>query len=250
DFSNQFFYLNPSKNAYTFHTPILPDGAASTTGSDTTRTELRESPFGFKNGIWNPQIGTHSLKLTQSIDKLPNVPEPGVVTAQIHNGVVPVLIIRLTSNQLFINGNYQLGTQFSLELRVVQGKMYVLQDDQVLTDCGGVSLSDQGVFFKTGSYNQNHLTSPESASMSSDVSIYSATIVHDANLNVKPTKCVFRLSGLAIAGIVTASILLLLSICVGFCCYVKRKNKDTIPKVYGGFRDANYYNQVDTENSK
>ncbi|KAJ3201483.1 hypothetical protein HK099_002219, partial [Clydaea vesicula] len=182
------------------------------------------------------------------VTQIPNNQDGGVITAQIHNGNVPVLIVRLNVNVLSVffsnfpgqttvlDGNYQLGTKFSIELQVVDGKMYVLRDGGIISDCGGVPITDAQAFFKTGSYNQNTLSSLNPATASADVEIYTALVQHDLNLHTPPQKCTFRFTTGLIAGIVCGCIALVVIIFITCICCNKKRQAEAIPKVYGGFQ--------------
>ncbi|KAJ3213597.1 hypothetical protein HK099_007277 [Clydaea vesicula] len=179
-YSSEFFKKNSQGTAYVFHTPVWPPAQpenglvpAHTSGSKTTRTELRE----IVPESWNFNVGFHSLKIKEAVilaptkDDSSNPKANQIIVAQILSGSYPLVNIRYyTGNTIVavinddedddaqtISTNYVLGTIFEAEIRVNNGEVKIffngvekISKSKMTTK----STNRENCYFKAGSYGQ------------------------------------------------------------------------------------------------
>jgi len=169
---------------------VAPAGGATTSGSEYPRSELREmANVGTKEASWSTTVGTHDLKLTESINHLPAM-KPQLVFAQIHGQSDDLIEVEISGkgnhNRLYVNhngkqygsdldDNYALGTKFSLEIYVTGGYVDVWYN--------GVrhvhqNLSDSGDYFKAGCYTQSNPSKGDAPTAYGEVDIYAIKVSH------------------------------------------------------------------------
>ncbi|MBC7869132.1 polysaccharide lyase family 7 protein, partial [Candidatus Saccharibacteria bacterium] len=124
DYSNQnFFYPNLNNTGVIFRANA---GGAATSGSNYSRSELREMRNnGTERASWSNMAGSHTMSITQAITSLPKV-KAQVVAGQIHDAKDDVLMIRLENKRLFVEAGgkeigllddkYKLGVMFKVDI--------------------------------------------------------------------------------------------------------------------------------------
>lgn len=181
-----WFHLNPEGTAIIFH---VNHGGVTTSGSSNPRSELREmANDGKSQASWSSTSGTHTMTIEQKVTHLTNV-KPEVVVGQIHDANDDITVFRLESNKLWItdgdnthaflvDGNYQLGTVFTVKIVVTGGVISYYYNDQLLTYNQHKSFS--GAYFKAGNYLQSNpqKVPSESTSAYSEVEIYNVEVTH------------------------------------------------------------------------
>jgi len=177
------FRLNAGKNGVVFTAPI--DGFHSA-NSQYARSELREmKDTNWTKGAWSNKTGTHTMELTQSIDKIPVV-KPHLCAAQIHDGADDVLQIRLEGTKLMaahtdgnvklsLDDNYKLGTKYSVKIVAANSKIVVTYNGSKTVE---LPLSGTGWYFKTGAYVQSNIEKGDKAGTVGEVTIYSVKVTH------------------------------------------------------------------------
>lgn len=185
-----YFHLNPSQNGVIFQAHC---GGATTSGSGYPRSELREmTNNGASNASWSSTSGTHRMFIRQAITHLP-VAKPHVVAGQIHGtsnvsaDSDDITVFRLEGTQLYItdgdtshafllDANYQLGTIFTCEFVVSNGKIEYYYNGQKVGY--SQSKSDIGWYFKAGCYTQSNTSRGDLPTAYGEVIIYELTITH------------------------------------------------------------------------
>ena len=185
-YQDQYFHTDSAK-AVTFYAPVT---GATTTNSDHTRSELRETdangkiPWG-----WDAGVGTHTMTATEAITHLPGGPGKSgrVGFAQIHgdsgtwylileaddnnNGTATLKVHDQTNkvNGAVIDSKYVLGTKFDLVFSAINGTVTVTYNGaQKLSTTSTLT----NAYFKIGAYNQ-------SAGDYSEVKVYSLKVQHN-----------------------------------------------------------------------
>lgn len=164
-------------------------GGDTTSGSKNPRSELRETYNGDTEGYWPIEKGHHGLRIVGAVTRLTKV-KPHVVVGQVHNETDDLVVWRLEANKLWltdgnnpnaflVDGAYQLGTPYDLQLNIDAGLATFAYN--------GVTLSYQKkikgkAYFKAGLYLQsNPSTAPgESTSEYSEVVLRSVAVTHAA----------------------------------------------------------------------
>lgn len=179
----KFFRLNASKDGVVFTAPI--DGFHSS-GSNYARCELREmKDIGWTKAAWSNKVGTHTMELTQSIDKIPTV-KPHQCAAQIHDGADDILQIRLEGTKLMaahtdgavklsLDDNYKLGTKYTVKIEAANSKILVTYNGTKTVE---LPLSGTGWYFKAGCYVQSNIEKGDVAGTVGEVTIYSVKVTH------------------------------------------------------------------------
>lgn len=164
--SNEYFYLNNSKDAIVFRVPIRSNNG-STPNSSYIRSELRErKPDGSADIYWTTS-GTHVVYSKQAITHLP-INKDHLVATQIHgnksDGIDDAMVLRLEGSHLFLsfNGgqlrsdltiktNYALGTVHEVIFEVINGKHYCYYSEDGNLASAYASGSASGYLVKDGS---------------------------------------------------------------------------------------------------
>lgn len=179
----EYFYVSAGKNSVIFRCPTQ---GATTPGSNYCRTELREmSDNGRSKAAWNSSTGRHVLSVALKVNQLPEK-KPSIAVAQIlHNHNVPVYMIKINKNLIYVQNhinalyrgslnldeNYILGTPFSIRFVVYDDKTEVYYND-VLKSVLEAKFSN--AYFKTGCYSQ----SDESPTSYGSVEIFNIQLHH------------------------------------------------------------------------
>ncbi|HSW99520.1 MAG TPA: polysaccharide lyase family 7 protein [Patescibacteria group bacterium] len=177
-----YFRVNEAKDGVVFQANA---GGATTSGSGYPRSELREMTNGGKdNASWSSDSGVHTMIVREAITHTPLV-KPHVVAAQIHDAQDDVIMIRLESKRLFVEGggkelgllddNYGLGTSFTVKIEASQGHIKVSYNDIQKLD---YTRSGSGFYFKAGCYTQSNISKGDSASAYGEVVIYALSVAH------------------------------------------------------------------------
>lgn len=182
-----WFKLNADKTGVVFR---ANHGAGATTSSSSNpRSELREmSADGKTEASWSSTSGTHTMTIKQKVTKLTTV-KPHVVVGQIHDSSDDVTVFRLEGTKLMItdgnktdayviDGNYVLGTVFTVKIEVSGGKISYYYNDKLLPYSQTKDFS--GAYFKAGNYLQSNPKSApgESPDAYSEVEIYDLKVTH------------------------------------------------------------------------
>jgi poly(beta-D-mannuronate) lyase len=188
-FSDKYFHLNDSGKGVVLRAPVE---GATTSGSDTSRTELRElfdrSDDKEVEASWsNDGNGVHTMKLEAAITKTPPV-YPSVAVAQIHDGSAPAMLVKLRGKRLFVDsdngvrGNldsdYVLGTRFTLQITATQGHITVTYNRKKKVT---YERSGDTFYFKAGVYNQSNLDKypDEDPNAYGEVVLYRLAVTHE-----------------------------------------------------------------------
>lgn len=177
------FRLNSEKNGVVFTAPI--DGFHSP-NSKYARSELREmKDTNWGKAAWSNKSGTHTMEISQSIDKIPVV-KPHLCAAQIHDGADDILQIRLEGTKLMaahtdgaiklsLDDNYVLGTKYAVKIVAANSKITVSYNGNKPVE---LPLSGSGWYFKTGAYVQSNIEKGDKAGTVGEVTIYSVKVTH------------------------------------------------------------------------
>lgn len=187
--SNEYFYLNNSKDAIVFRVPIRSSNG-STPNSSYIRSELRERTADGNSDIYWTTSGKHVVYARQAITHLP-INKDHLVATQIHgnksDGIDDAMVLRLEGSHLFLsfNGgqlrsnltiktNYSLGTQHEVIFEVINGKHYCYYSEDgnlanayasgnasgyLITDGSNnyvMNLNYDQSYFKVGNYTQSN----------------------------------------------------------------------------------------------
>lgn len=208
--SNEYFYLNGSKDAIVFRVPIRSNNG-STPNSSYIRSELRErKPDGSSDIYWTTS-GTHVVYSKQAITHLP-INKDHLVATQIHgnksDGIDDAMVLRLEGSHLFLsfNGgqlrsdltiktNYSLGTQHEVIFEVINGKHYCYYSEDgnlasayangnasgyLVKDGSNSHVMDLNYdqsYFKVGNYTQSN--ADREGSDTNDPNNYGEVLVYD-----------------------------------------------------------------------
>jgi poly(beta-D-mannuronate) lyase len=179
-FADATFRLAGSSVVFT-----APVSGATTPGSSYPRCELREMvDGGAANASWSSTSGTHVMEITQLISTLPSR-KPEVVAGQIHDAEDDVLMIRLEDEDLIVegdgeqlaelDGDYVLGTTFTVRIEVSNGSIRVLYNGEQKLD---YAFSGDGLYFKAGVYTQSNLEQDEPPDAAGQVVITALRVEH------------------------------------------------------------------------
>jgi poly(beta-D-mannuronate) lyase len=166
-FSSVWFHVTDNRQGVVFRAPV---NGATTSGSENSRSELRELAPADEDGDevearWsNKGSAVHTMELEQAIMSTPRR-HRSVVTAQIHNDDDDVILIKYRDGRLFadadrgdfdetLDENYRLGRRFKLRILAT--------------------------YFKAGVYNQSNLEKypDESPNSYGEVVIYALKVTH------------------------------------------------------------------------
>ena len=189
-FSSVWFHVTDDRKGVVFRAPV--DGA-TTSGSDNSRSELRELAPADEDGEevearWsNEGTAVHTMEVEQAIIATPRR-YPSVVTAQIHDGDDDVILVKYREGRLFadadggdfdetLDENYRLGTRFKLRIEATQGVIRITYNDSTTVEYAKTS---DTMYFKAGVYNQSNLEKyPDEAPNSyGEVVIYKLKVTH------------------------------------------------------------------------
>jgi hypothetical protein len=189
-FSDEFFRLNDKRTGVALRAPVA---GATTSGSDTTRTELRELFDAASDGkeveaSWsNEGDGVHTMDVTMAVTATPTR-YPSVAVAQIHDGSAGAMLVKLRGQRLFVDSddgprgnldnNYVLGATFTLHVAANDGKIAVTYNDSKTVT---YERSGDTFYFKAGVYNQSNLDKypDENPKSYGEVLIDRLTVTHD-----------------------------------------------------------------------
>lgn len=189
-FSSVWFHVTDDRDGVVFRAPV---NGATTSGSENSRSELRELAPADEDGDevearWsNKGSAVHTMDLEQAIMSTPRRYR-SVVTAQIHNDDDDVILIKYRDGRLFANAdrgdfdetldeNYRLGTRFKLRIRATRGLIRVTYND---TKTVVYKKDSDTMYFKAGAYNQSNLEKypDESPNSYGEVVIYKLKVTH------------------------------------------------------------------------
>lgn len=171
-----------------------PTSGVTTENSSYPRSELREmTARGTKLASWSNRSGTHEMKITQAVTKVPGV-KPHVVCGQIHDAQDDVIMVRLEGKKLFVespyasdqtlDANYVLGTKFYLRIIATSSGIrirYQKSGSGVVVE-RSVKKTGSGWYFKAGDYTQASSKVPTGSDKygtgAGEVVIYGLEVVH------------------------------------------------------------------------
>lgn len=179
-----WFHLNQERDGVAFRANA---GGVTTSGSGYPRSELREmTADGTARADWSTTEGVHSMTITQAITALTEV-KPHAVAGQIHDAEDDVVMIRLESNRLYVEGggvdlgvldeDYQLGTEFTVNFTAHDGQIDVYYED-MSTPVVTVPRAAAGCYFKAGVYTQSNPERGEAPDAFAEVEIYDLVVTH------------------------------------------------------------------------
>ncbi len=190
-YQDKNFRVNDTGNGIVFRAQV---GGSTTPNSNYPRSELREMA-GKGEAAWNGTSGTHTLSLTEAVTQLPPV-KPQVVTAQIHdskNDIIEVvadgkrssakgkvaLCVRYggKEQQTCLDDNYVLGSQYTVDLTVTNGRIFVFYNGQKKLDFNATGATNT-YYFKAGCYTQSNPKKGDSPGAAGEVVIYNAKVTH------------------------------------------------------------------------
>jgi poly(beta-D-mannuronate) lyase len=173
--SPPYFELTAAKNGVIFQANA---GGATTKNSGYPRSELREE------GGWSNTAGTHTMVVREAITHLPTV-KPEVVAAQIHDASDDVVMVKLSGNHLFVEGesknigdldtNYALGTVYNVKIVASNNTIQVYYNDVLKVN---YAKSGSGLYFKAGCYTQSNVSKGDAADAFAQVIIYGLQVSH------------------------------------------------------------------------
>ncbi len=178
-----YFYVNAAGNGVVFTAPC---GGVTTSGSSYPRSELREmTNNGSAQASWSTTSGTHTMEITEAIMHLP-VAKPQVIAGQIHDASTKVVDCRLAGSKLYIENpsggtvgvltsSYQLGTEFTVKFVASNGGIAIYYNGTYMFT---YSVSESGLYFKTGDYTQSNTSTGDSATAYGQVVVYGVTVSH------------------------------------------------------------------------
>jgi hypothetical protein len=163
-------------------------GGFTTSGSSYPRSELREmTDGGAARADWSMTSGVHTMTITEAITHLPEV-KPHAVAGQIHDAEDDVVMIRLESTRLYVEGggvdlgvldeDYQLGDVFTVRIVATEGRIDVYYQDMSAPKVS-VNAQNDGCYFKAGVYTQSNESKGDSADAYGEVAIYDLTVTHE-----------------------------------------------------------------------
>lgn len=184
-----WFIVMPGGNGVRFRAAV---NGATTSGSDYSRSELREmTNNGTEKASWSSIKGTHTMFLDQAITAVPKI-KRDIVAGQIHDDNKDIILIRLDYPNLHIrvdgknlhtlDSSYTLGKRFSIKFVVSDGQTKVYYNNSpnpVYT----LDKKYSNAYFKTGVYTQSNCSKEGSPSLCNDnnygeVIVYQTTAMH------------------------------------------------------------------------
>jgi hypothetical protein len=188
--SSGVFYGRSSPLAVVFRATI---GGVTTSNSPYPRCELREMN-GANLAKWNCNSGTHTMFVRQRVIAIQPV-KPRVVVAQVHSSSDDFFLVRAgKDNQYdskfvldiqrygkrvgFLDTDFKLNTDYTLQLKLVNGQVTVTYVGNGKTSELKFSSSSQYCFFRTGSYAQSNTEKGDKAGSYSEVWVSALTIKH------------------------------------------------------------------------
>jgi hypothetical protein len=186
-YQDQYFHSDASNTGVIFYAPVT---GATTTNSDHTRSELREtSATGTLPWGWSAGSGSHVMTATEAILHLPGGPGKSgrLGFAQIHgdsgtwylileaddnnNGTATLKVHDETNkiNGTVIDPKYVLGTKFNLVFSAVNGTVTISYNG---AQKASTTSTLQNAYFKIGAYNQ-------SAGDYGEDEVYSVSVKHN-----------------------------------------------------------------------
>lgn len=179
-----WFTVISNCNGAQFRAPV---NGVTTSGSAYPRSELREMNSDGTKASWSSTSGTHTMTITQSINRLP-ADKPDVVAGQIHDGLDDVSTFRLRGTNLYVTdgdasrhklvtSSYSLGTKFEVKFVVTGGKVEAYYNGVLQTT---ITKSFTGAYFKAGAYTQANCSnsSPCDSTNFGQVVIYNLAVTH------------------------------------------------------------------------
>lgn len=178
-----YFRLSAAKDAVVFQAHA---GGATTPNSRYPRSELREMTHGGKDpAAWSTSTGVHRMKVRQAITAVTPF-KPQVVSAQIHDSLDDVVMVRLENQHLFVEGsgeelgtleqNYVLGTVFTVEFVAANDTIEVFYNEQLKLR---FQRSASGCYFKAGCYTQSNTERGDLPEAYAQVVIYELRVSHE-----------------------------------------------------------------------
>lgn len=186
---NPWFIVVPDGRGVRFRAAV---NGATTSGSDYSRSELREmTNNGTEKASWSSIKGTHTMFLDQEITAVPKI-KRHIIAGQIHDDNKDVIVVRLDypilhirvdgKNLHTLDSSYILGKRFTIKFVVNDGQTKVYYNnspDPVYT----LNKKYSDAYFKTGAYTQSNCKREDSLSLCNDnnygeVIVYQATVAH------------------------------------------------------------------------
>jgi poly(beta-D-mannuronate) lyase len=176
-----FFRLNDARDGVLFRANA---GGTTTSGSSYPRSELREMTASGAKASWSTTSGKHTLEIREAILTLPPV-KPEVVAGQIHDAEDDVVMIRLESKRLFVEGGgkelalldagYSLGKVFVVKIEASGGKIRVSYNG---IEALAYTKSASGCYFKAGAYTQSNTSKGDAPGAFGEVVIQDLKVTH------------------------------------------------------------------------
>jgi hypothetical protein len=167
--------INSAGNAVILSAPL--NGGTTSSNTQYARCEFRELEEGGGGGTgatkasWIPSSGTHYVQNRTRVVKVPpNKPQvcvmqmhdssddTAMVLTQLISGTIR-LVARINGSQIgVLNSNYQVGTEFQIMIKLVNGTLGFYYNDMTTPRLTSTTFSNSetGQYFKTGCYNQSN----------------------------------------------------------------------------------------------
>lgn len=184
-----WFIVMPGGNGVRFRAAV---NGATTSGSDYSRSELREMTNNdTEKASWSSIKGTHTMFLDQAITAVPKI-KRDIVAGQIHDDNKDIILIRLDYPNLHIrvdgknlhtlDSRYTLGKRFSIKFVVSDGQTKVYYNNSP-NPVYALDKKYSNAYFKTGVYTQSNCSKEGSPSLCNDnnygeVIVYQVTVTH------------------------------------------------------------------------
>ena len=177
------FFTSAAGDAIVFRAAC---GGLGTENSSYPRSELREMQADGKDEIsWSTDDSLiHLLEAELAITRTPEV-KPHLVCAQIHDDEDDVIMIRLENKKLFVerndaddvrlDGDYQLGSRFTLRIVAGNGRVKVWYNDQLKMDWEVVK---KRCYFKVGCYTQSNIKKGDRGEAAGEVELHRLRVTH------------------------------------------------------------------------
>jgi hypothetical protein len=205
-YSDSSFAVNRAGDGVVFRAGV---GGATTENSKYARSELRELSASGSLAAWRASSGTHTMRVTGSVDHLPGN-KPQISAAQIHGSsdiplilmatgrcdarcnhdsrsrVIPFGTVRLLTKEndnassAVLDPDYALGSRYTLTVRVRAGLATLTYKNLVSGFASSRSFrvtSGQGLYFKAGAYPLSNLKS-DAASAYGQTTINALSVTH------------------------------------------------------------------------
>ncbi|KAJ3383863.1 hypothetical protein HDU92_003912 [Lobulomyces angularis] len=198
-FSNEYFYPSSTGDSISFNSSITPDGFVPTETNPFASTVLRE--LNLEDGTlasWEANHGTHSVNASFSVDSLPSFVDAAVQIAELQDNACKKcnkikILCTASSNPVniqlsgifnggtvVIDGDYVLGVKFDIEIRVLQGFMYIFYNGILASPAEGILTTSKNAFFKIGAGNKSKINLYNTAQSSCIVRLYSLSVFHNS----------------------------------------------------------------------